>query len=154
MNTSPTHRRAIRPGRALQVGLLGLACALPACGNSDPVQTPTATAPSTTTEVYAGTLSPRGSTFYSFQVSSSANANITLASLTNPATGRALDAILTLGLGVPAAEDCSVSSSTLAAPGLAPQLTTSVSPGIYCVRLSDPGNLAVPVSFGVRIHHP
>lgn len=139
------------PVRALVLGATTVM--LVACGNSDPAQSPTP-APQKIVELFTGRITPGGSGFYSFQVRTSETASYTFASLTHPTTGRALDTVLMLGVGVPAGEDCNASSSTLAAPGLGPQLSGSIAPGIYCVRLSDPGNLPAAANFAVRIQHP
>lgn len=135
------------------VALAFATVALSACGDSDTPQSPTQTTQKIV-EVFAGRLSPGGSGFYSFQVRTSDTASYTLASLTQVASGRAVEATLTLGVGVPAGEDCNVSSSTQAAPALAPQLSTNVSPGIHCVSLADPGALTEAANFAVRIQHP
>ncbi|MFM9915797.1 MAG: hypothetical protein ACKVOX_08320 [Rhizobacter sp.] len=135
------------------MGLVAATAVLGACGNSDTPQGPTPTA-QRVVEVFTGRITPGGSGFYSFQVRASETASYTFASLTQLTTGRALDTVLMLGVGVPAGEDCVVSNSALAAPGLGPQLSASISPGIYCVRLSDPGTLTTTANFAVRIQHP
>jgi hypothetical protein len=127
--------------------------ALTACGDNGTAQEPTPT-PQKTVEVFTGRITPGGSGFYSFQVRASETASYTFASLTQQTSGRALDTVLMLGVGIPAGEDCAVSTSTLAAPGLGPQLSASIAPGIYCVRLSDPGTLTTAANFAVRIQHP
>lgn len=144
------------PIARLPVGALLLGATtvvLGGCGNSDPAQGPTQV-PQKVVELFTGRIAPGGSVFYSFQVRASETASYTFASLTHPTTGRALDTVLMLGVGVPAGEDCNVSNSTLATPGLGPQLSGSIAPGIYCVRLSDPGHLTAAANFAVRIQHP
>lgn len=123
------------------------------CGDANTPQDPTPTT-QRIIEIFTGRLTPGGSAFYSFQVGAPETASYTFASLTQPTTGRALNTVLMLGVGIPAGEDCSVSNSTLAAPGLGPQLSASITPGIYCVRLSDPGTLTAAANFAVRIQHP
>lgn len=142
-----------RHPKGLRAVVAVVALAFGACGNPDPPQSPTTT-PGLISEVYTGRLTPGGSGFYAFRANVSASASYTLASLTLPSSGRAVDAVITLGVGVPAGEDCNVTSSTLAAPGLAPQLSSNVSPGVYCVRVSDPGTLTTVTNFAVRIQHP
>jgi hypothetical protein len=131
--------------------LVGLLTA--ACGNDD-----NATAPSEPvgpqTEVFSGTLPVQGSSFYSFTVTTSGQVSITLASLVATQPGPALNAVLDLGVGTPLGTDCSVTNGVPAAPGLTAQLVNTLTPAIYCTRLSDPGNLAAPVNFTVRIVHP
>lgn len=142
-----------RPQARVLGAVAAVALAFGACGNPDPPQSPTTT-PTVISEVFTGRLSPGGSAFYAFRANTSASASYTLASLTLPGSGRAVDTVMTLGVGVPAGEDCNVTSSTLAAPGLAPQLSSNVSPGVYCVRISDPGTLTTATNFAVRIQHP
>jgi hypothetical protein len=134
---------------ALVVALAGAAC-------SDTVAPTTpSTAPSTATEVYTGTMTPGGSGFFAFRVTSPGSVSITLASLTASSTGTTLASALQIGIGVPAGEICEVAASVTAAPSLTAQLTRAVSADVYCVRLSDLGsNLTVPASFGVRVVHP
>lgn len=147
-------RRALRAWVSVRALALGAVMVMTACGDPDTPQSPTSPTNQRLVEVYTGMLSPGGSGFYSFQVRASETASYTLASLTHATTGRALDVELTLAAGVPAGEDCNVSSSTAAAPSLTPQLSGSVSPGIYCVKLSDPGRLTAAANFAVRIQHP
>ena len=132
----------------LALSLVGLA------GCSNDTTTPTDTTPLTTTEVYLGTLNRGGTGFYSFNVTNSGTAALTLASLSNPATGRVLDTTLELGLGVPAGEGCNATSTMNVSPGLSAQLSSAVTTGIYCARIADIGNLGAAASFAVRIVHP
>ena len=123
-----------------------------ACG--DDATSPTPTTLTVDTEVYTGTMTVGGSGFYSFSVGGPGAAAITFGSLTNASTGRPLDVAMGLGVGIPAGEGCNVTTSATAAPALTAQLSSPVLPGIYCVQLSDVGNLRVPAVFGVRIVHP
>ncbi len=135
----------------LLVCLVSLAGA--ACADSAPPTTPS-TEPTTTTEVYVGTLSPGGSGFYSFRVLSPGSVSVTLASLTNAGTGATLTSPMQIGLGVPAEENCAVAASVTAGPSLTAQITRPLSANIHCVQLVDLGNLTAPAAFGVRIVHP
>ena len=123
-----------------------------ACGDDTPVA-PTTTFPTATTEVYSGSLAAGGSGFYSFSVAAAGSVSITFASLID-ASGRILNTPLTMGMGVPAGEGCSVTTSVTASPSLSAQLTNSATISIYCVQLSDAGRLTAPATFGVRIVHP
>lgn len=123
------------------------------CGESTQTTAPS-TAPTTTTEVYAGTLAPGRSGFYSFRVSNPGIVNVTLASLTSSASGNPVSAAMRIGLGIPAGDGCDVTTSVTTAPGLRAQLTSQAAANIYCVELADPGSLGLPVAFGVRIVHP
>lgn len=146
--------------RRLAVSLIsGLVLAVAGCSNNTPT-TPTITTTATTdtaaaVEVFSGTLSPRGTGFYSFQATGNANATFTLASLVNPTTGRPVTANLQLGIGIPAGEGCSVTNAVSAAPGLQAQLTSPVVIGTYCVQVADTANsLPSAVTFAVRIQRP
>jgi hypothetical protein len=123
-----------------------------ACGDDSPIA-PSTTTPTTTTEVYSGSLAAGGSGFYSFSVTAAGPVSLTFASLSD-ATGRTLNTPLTMGMGVPAGEGCGVTTSVTVPPGLSAQLTNPVSSSIYCVQLSDAGGLTAAVTFGVRIVHP
>lgn len=125
-----------------------------ACGGDTAAPTTPSAALATTTEVYTGTMSPGGSGFYTFRVTSPGSVSITLASLIAAATGTTLSSTLHIGIGVPAGESCELAAAVTSAPSLTAQLTRAVSADLYCVRLSDLGNLTVPASFGVRIVHP
>lgn len=140
---------------ALGSAVMGFA----ACSNNNSVTTPTTTSTTSSTtaaalEVYSGTLSPRSSGFYAFQATGAANATFTLASITNPTTGRPVSATLQMGVGVPAGEGCSVATSVAATPGLVAQLTAPVVVGTYCVQVADAGSLTAAVNFAVRIQRP
>jgi hypothetical protein len=135
--------------------VLGLALALTSLsGCSDNTTTPTDTTPLQTTEVYLGTLNRGDSGFYSFNVINSGTAALTLASLSNPATGRVLDTTMELGFGVPAGEGCNATTTVNVSPGLSAQISSAVTTGIYCARIADIGNLGSATSFAVRIVHP
>lgn len=144
---------------ARRVLLLVGAVAVAGCGNSATTTSPTTTTTATAlTELYSGTLSPKGSSFYSFTVAATGSLSITLASTTTTKIGPAVAATLTLGLGTPSGFGCAVTSSVAATPGLSAQLSnaslTAESNGsVYCLRISDPGQLTSDILFVVRIVH-
>lgn len=137
-------------------GFLTLIAALSgaACGKNDTPTTPTTTTPTTTTEVWTGTISARGAGFFSFAVLNAGTASVTVGSLVDASTGRPIETSVGLGLGRPRREECEMSTTVTASPGLVAQLSTAVTPGIYCVQLSEIGNLRAAAAFGVRIVHP
>jgi hypothetical protein len=147
----------IRPAQTLALRAIVLVLVLTAfaaaCGSDDSTVAPTATTTTPTTEVYSGTLAAGGAGFYSFNVSTAGTVTVTFASLTD-ANGRPFLTPLTIGLGVPAGEGCSVTSSVTAPPGLSAQLSSMAALSTYCVQLSDAGALTAPANFGVRIVHP
>ena len=129
-----------------------------ACGSNDsiptsptPTETTTVTAP-TVTETFSGTLSVGGFRFYSFTVTQNGTLNLTLTSVGGqfvPST-----VMLGLGIGTPSGVDCTTTSTAIGAAGSAPQLTGTFSPGLYCARAYDIGNLFAPATFSVDIAHP
>ncbi len=112
---------------------------------------PAATQP-ITVESFTGTIGLLGSSFYSFTVPVAGNVSLLLHQLTE--SGSPSTAIIGIGLGVPRGTDCTVTSPSAGAAGATPQLTTSVQPGVYCVRISDLGNLTAPATFAVNIIRP
>lgn len=134
--------------------MLAAALSSAACGKNDTATTPTTTTPATTAEVWAGTLSARGSGFFSFAVLNAGTASITFGSLVDASSGRPIETSVALGLGRPRREECELSTTVTASPGLVAQLSSAVTPGIYCAQLSDIGNVRAAAAFGVRIVHP
>ena len=136
--------------------LMGLV-ATGGCSKSStaPSTTTTTTATATaSTEFYTGVLSPKGSSFYSFTVTTAGAVSVTLASTTTAKVGPAVAARLSVGLGIPAGFGCAASSSVNTTPGLTAQLSSASSAtGIYCVNVSDPGGLSGDVNFVIRIIH-
>jgi hypothetical protein len=124
-----------------------------ACGSNNTPTTPTTPAlPSA--EVFSGTLTAQGSSFYSFTVAATGNVSITLASLVPKAPGPAVSTVMGLGVGTPSGTDCEVTNSVTTAPGLTAQLVNSLTPATYCAKIYDLGELTAPVDFTVRIVHP
>jgi hypothetical protein len=138
--------------------LAAVVCALAfsACGGAD--TSATDTTPSITagpsTELFEGTLDPGGSAFYSFMVSGTGLTNVMLASVTTSTSPGASSAVtLGLALGTPLGEGCVITNSIPASAGLTSQLVNSLTPGTYCARVYDIGNLKAPVNFAIRIVH-
>ena len=103
-------------------------------------------------ESFTGTIGLLGSSFYSFTVPTNGNVSLLLHSLSE--AGAASTAIMGLGLGVPRGTDCTVTNPAATGPGATAQLTTSVPPGVYCVRITDLGNLTAPATFAINIIRP
>lgn len=124
-----------------------------ACGDStDTVTGPTAV--TLTTEHFSGTMVVGGVRFYSFTVTQSGTASITLASVTGRTTGAALPVALGLGLGVPQATGCAVTAHVIGPAALVAQLTQPVEAGVHCIEVADAGELTAPVNFAARFTHP
>jgi hypothetical protein len=137
----------------LSAVVLALACA--ACGGAD---TTTPTTPTVTTgpstELFEAKLSPGGFAFYSFTVTSTGSTNVMLASVTTSTSPGASSAVaLGLAIGTPLGEDCVITTAVIASAGLTSQLVSSLTPGTYCTRVYDIGNLRSTVNFAVRILH-
>ncbi|MFM9915798.1 MAG: hypothetical protein ACKVOX_08325 [Rhizobacter sp.] len=134
-----------------------IALTLSACGGNDSPTSPSTPAPPalnspSVTEVWENTLAVGAARFFSYSVGLNGTVNITLASLTE--RGVESSAELGIGWGTPSGTGCSVSSPTLVRAGTEPQVSTTAAPGIYCVRVSDPGNLTAPAAFRILIAHP
>jgi hypothetical protein len=130
-----------------------------AAGCDDTVSGPSGTSSSTTintvplTESFEATLSPGGSSFYSFSVTTAGTAAVTLASVVQSGRAAALSIPLRISLGTPAGEGCTVSDSVQATPALTPQLTAALSVGIHCVLVEDVGQVTGSVIAAVRFSH-
>lgn len=134
-----------------------IALALSACGRDDPPTSPSTPTPPTinppsVTEVWENTLAMGATRFYSYSVGLNGTVNITLASLTEGGVDSSAE--LSLGWGTPSGTGCSTSSPALVRAGTEPQVSTTSAPGIYCVRVSDPGNLTAAAAFRILIAHP
>jgi hypothetical protein len=120
--------------------------------SSSTTTTTTTVAAATVTEEFAGTVRVGSSAFYSFSTSLNGTITLTLTSVGGvnvPST-----AWMGIGIGIPSAEDCSVSTTATTAPGATAQVTGTFSPGVYCARIHDIGNLVAPATFAITIAHP
>lgn len=147
----------------MRIPVAALAVWLAACGSSSSPTSPTSstsTSTSTTsvasptvTEEWDGTLAVGGSRFYSFTVEDNGTVNVTLASIGGsfvPAT-----VTVAVGLGDPSGTDCATTSTTnVSVQTAAPQVTSTLAPGVHCVRIADVGNLFAPANFSVLVAHP
>jgi len=110
------------------------------------------TSPSDTvakTETFSGTLTPQGSSVFTFTVSKTGQVNLTLTSVAPTATTP-----LGLGIGNPNGTACTTSTSTPnAIAGSAAQISVNETPGTYCVRVYDSGSLSGTVTFTVTVAH-
>jgi hypothetical protein len=129
------------------------------CGDESPTSpTDTSTSSSTTaaaptiSEEFTSTVTVGGSKFYSFTTSTYGTINLTLTSVGGnfvPST-----VMLGLGIGQPSGTDCVTTTSVNSAAGSSAQVTGTYSAGLYCVKVSDIGNLYAPASFTVTIAYP
>ncbi len=129
------------------------------CGNADTPTSPTTPATTATTaaspiytEEFIASVPVSGSAFYSFTVTVYGTVNVRLAAVSGafvPST-----VTLGLGLGTPSGETCATTASINTAAGSNPQLTGVYAAGVYCVKVSDVGNLFAPATFTVSIAFP
>ena len=113
--------------------------------------TPAATVP-TVTDTFSGTLTSGSSSVYAFTVSQDGAVSVTLASVTGAGVPSTVH--LHLGLGTFADATCNPTTSVDAQAGSTPQITSTYASGLYCVQLSDTGNLANPATFTITVTHP
>jgi len=136
--------------------LLAIGCLLMAGCSDETPTTPSTPPPSvaapSVTETWENTLAVGGLRFYSFSVGQNGTVNVTLAGLRE--NNADSSAQLGLGIGTPVATGCSANTSATYAAGSDPHISTVYAPGIYCVKVADPGNLGAVGQFRILIAHP
>ena len=123
----------------------------------------TPTSPSTTTttaavveptiiEDFGGTIGLGTSSFYSFTIVQAGTVQVTFSSV----GGSNVPATVWMGLGIgqPSGEDCVTTNAINTQAGTSPQLTGTYASGVYCVKITDIGNLVAPARFAISIGHP
>jgi hypothetical protein len=137
--------------------LVAVTCVCCGCGSSP--TSPSSTSSSTTTSstpvpgLFELTVSPGTDRFYSFTQSTNGDATATLGSVTIGRSPAAVPVAMRLGIGVPAGEGCSVTTSMDVTPSLITQLTATLVAGTYCVDVADIGNLTSDAVVSVRLAH-
>jgi hypothetical protein len=123
---------------------------------TSPTTTTTTTTVTAATPVYSedfnGTVPVNGSAFYSFTVTQYGTVNVSLTGV----SGQYVPSTVTLGLalGKPEAEGCTPTTTISTQSGAGPQLTGTYDAGVYCVKVSDVGNLFSAANFAVTIAFP
>jgi hypothetical protein len=114
------------------------------------VQAGVARLPTPGSDVFATSLAVQGATSRSVIASQAGVIVLTLQGL-----GAGVSQ-LGVGIGVPRADGsgCFLMQSIVTSASASPQLAASVEAGEYCVRVFDPGTLANPVAFQLRIDFP
>ena len=131
---------------ALTLALFAVGCSLPP---GSPSTTASTSPTSPTTETFSGTLVVRGSSLGTFSVVQAGAVTVTIDNLGAPA-----NTVVGLGVGTLVAGTCSFSVSNLSATaGAGAQITTTESPGQYCVEIYDVGDLTTAAAFTVSIAH-
>jgi hypothetical protein len=150
--------RQSRLGVAITALLIAAACSEPqfslptSSSNTDSTST-TETASATDPQTFSGTLDVRGRRFYSFTVPSTRTVWITLEQLQDGA-GAPMTATVVLGLGIPSGTGCTMLREVAARASEVPHLDESLTAGVYCAQLTDPGSLPGAAAFSVRIEFP
>ena len=128
--------------------LIGLAAGLASGCGDDPAPTaPTTTSP--VTETFSSNLDPRGAVWRVFLVKQSGVMTETLSSSSQPSANVGF----AIGMG-DATNGCLVTRERLGAASAAPEFSTTIDPGFYCVKIFDVGGLASPLSFTITVVHP
>ena len=109
-----------------------------------------ASLPTPGSDIFATSLAVQGATSRSIEASQAGVVVLTLQGLGAGASA------LGVGLGIPRADGsgCFLTQSILTSASSTPQLALSVAAGQYCVRVFDPGTLANPVAFQLKIDFP
>jgi len=140
---------------ALAVSLTVVSVWCASCGKSASTTAPTTPTPDTLTETFAGTLPVGGSAFYSFSIATAGTVTATLANISGDEVPSSV--VVNLGIGTLSQFTCSATPTAVQSSGTAgvpTQVSVSEQPGVYCVIISDLGNLFAPASFTVTIDHP
>jgi hypothetical protein len=116
------------------------------CGDEPATTTPTSVS-SPTTVNWTTHVGTNGSASRSFVASRAGSVTVML---------RSADVPLGIGVGVPGASGggCRAAVSVTAAPNDAPQLTTAVEEGTFCVLVFDVGGIVDPIPFTLQLVHP
>jgi len=141
-------------GRVFAVSLLIVSALGAGCGKSAATTSPTPT-PDSVTETFTGTLPVGGSPFYSFSTATTGTVTATLTDIEGDGVPSSVE--VNLGIGTLSAFTCSATPVEVQMSGTAqvPALVTNTEqPGVYCVIISDIGNLFAPATFTVTIDHP
>ena len=134
---------------AVCLTLLAGACSGSGSGATSPSAVP---ADATVTESFSAVVPIGGAVFYSFPIAQFGNVAVTLTGITGTELPEAVG--LAIGVGQPGGTTCNVTSVTTVTPGETAQVTGAWGPGIFCVRVADPGVLIAPVAFTAVVAHP
>jgi hypothetical protein len=124
----------------------------PSSPSTTTTTTTTTVAEPTITEEFAGGVSPGGLNFYSFTVTENGIVRLTLNSVGG--AGVPTTVWLGIGIGTPAAEGCTTTSTVNTPVSTTAQLTGTYVPGVYCAVVFDIGNLAARATFSMTIAYP
>jgi len=137
----------------MSMRLLALIAAITAAGCGKAAETPTSpTTTAPTTILFAGTLQPGTTRFYSYTLNTAGTVTAMLASLER--SGTPMPNALEIGLGIPAGTGCAVSAALNSSSQLIPHLKQDFGIGTYCVRISDLDGMPAAMNFTIRLIHP
>ncbi len=126
-----------------------LALGLSACGSASSSTTPSNTTSSgLTTDTFTGTVAVGGSDSKNFTVVLTGVVSVTLTAAPVP---------LGLAVGIPGSSGCGSlipGSQVTATAGSLAQVAGEVTPGTFCVLVSDVGNLTAPAAYSLSVQHP
>jgi hypothetical protein len=140
--------------RAVACLALATATVFAAGCDEDAPTAPVSPTPPLLIETFSGTLATGGTAFYSFNVPVTGEVSFTLLQYRGVESGTDTDKVANLGIGIPAGTTCVVASAVTTKAGNSPQFAQVVTPSIYCVRITDPGQLEGAASFIINIAHP
>jgi hypothetical protein len=142
--------------KSAALALLVLAALGVGCSNnpSSPSSGTTSTGSTIAPFFFAGTLAPRSSAFYSFNLTDAGVIDVTVVSLTSAPLIPTPNAIVGIGFGTPAGTTCGLTASASTGVGLVSQLTAAAGVGTFCVSIFDVGALTTSTNFVLRVTHP
>lgn len=133
----------------LLLGGLGAGCSKP------PDTAPSSSTPTTSTEIFLGSLEVGGSNLYGFTIAQAGTVTVTLASVTAGPLSQPTGAAVGVGVGTPPSETaCTLAVSSNLTAALIAQISTSMTTGVKCLQVFDPGTLTGSVNFAIRLVHP
>lgn len=119
------------------------------CGDDATPTAPTTPRTSPVTETFASNVTVQGGVWRIVSAEQAGAFSATLTSTDQPAVAIGLAIGLRSG-----SNSCLVTHDLVAEAGSAPQLSTQVDAGDYCVKVFDAGQLRTPMSFSVTITYP
>jgi hypothetical protein len=124
-----------------------LALGLSACGSPATTSTSPTTTSGLTTDTFSGTVAVNGTDSKNFTVTVTGVVSVTLT---------AAPVSMGLAVGIPGASGCVplAGASTTATAGSLAQLAGEVTPGTFCVLVSDVGNQTAPAAYSLTVQHP
>jgi hypothetical protein len=150
-------RKQIAKTCVFAVSLLIGSLLVSSCGKSASTTSPTSTTTNTdsVTETFNGTLPVGGSAFYSFSLATAGTVTATLANIGGNDVSPSV--MVNIGIGTLSQFTCSATPTQVQMSGTAgvpASVSSSEQPGVFCVLISDIGNLFAPANFTVTINHP